>query len=151
MDLPFNGVGLTKKKGGVGPGPGGGGTGSRPPSPTESDQAVSCFACRCCKPATPKDNNMVSRSIVEIALKNATLMIPTSELAPASIPLPSLRRKTGRRNPFLSRGFSSLCVAMPMLTDRRVGDLAHFNEGFISVLSFKNTHSTKKQLLTPVS
>ncbi len=55
MDLPFNGVGITKKKGGGGSG------GSRPPSPTESEQAVSCFACRCCKPAGPTDKNMVSQ------------------------------------------------------------------------------------------
>jgi len=64
MDLPFNGVGLTKKKAGPGGGGGGGGgaaaTGSRPPSPTDSEQAVACFACRCCKPATPADKNMVS-------------------------------------------------------------------------------------------
>jgi len=54
MDLPFNGVGLTKKKGGSGPG-----GGSRPPSPSQSEQNVGCFACRCCKATATNDKNMV--------------------------------------------------------------------------------------------
>jgi hypothetical protein len=65
MDLPFNGVGLTKKKGGGGGGGGGvvgvsGPSGSRAPSPTHSEQTVSCFACRCCKGTNTADKNMVS-------------------------------------------------------------------------------------------
>jgi hypothetical protein len=68
MDLPFNGVGLTKKKGGGGGGGGGvggavgvsGPSGSRAPSPTHSEQTVSCFACRCCRGTNTADKNMVS-------------------------------------------------------------------------------------------
>ncbi len=121
MDLPFNGVGLTKKKGGVGPGPGGGGgTGSRPPSPTESDQAVSCFACRCCKPATPKDKNMVSRSIQEIKVEGHA-HDPFVGLVPTSLQAYSVRMCAVL--PFLLAFLISVwpVYMVPMLTERRVG------------------------------